>query len=74
MKYRFEIIYCPKYMQRAIELLNKMDIDMQGAGFKHSIEFTSEKNPTLDEVKKHLRMAYEEEECKVLSIEGGTVE
>ena len=74
MKYRFEVIYCPKPMQQAVKLMKALDIDMEGAGLTHTLEFSSSKNLAIDEVKKHLIAAYESDGCQVLRIQGGTVE
>lgn len=72
-KYRFEVIYTPRFMQKAVSFIQELDVDIVGAGFHHVLEFSSSKDLAIDEVKKHLIAAYESDDCKVLRIEGGTV-
>ncbi len=73
-KYRFEVVYCPDYMQRAVKWMNHLDVDMEGTGLQTVIEFSSSKDLAIDEVKKNLISAFESEKCKVMRIEGGKIE
>lgn len=74
MRYRFEVLYCPRFMQQSIKLMRALDVDMEGAGLVHVLEFSSSKSLSIEEVKKHLISAYKSDDCEVLSIQGGVIE
>lgn len=74
MKYRFEITYTPKVMQDVVELMRKMDLDFEGIGLKHVMTFYSKRTLSISEIKQKITQAYESDQCKILDIQGGTVE
>lgn len=60
-------------MQEVVKFMKMLDVDMEGAGLTHVVEFSSSKDLSIDEVKKHLISAYESDDCQVLNIQGGTI-
>lgn len=74
MKYRFEVAYQTKIMQKMNALLQSLDIGEKAFCTVHDIEFSSEKKLEIAAVKVLIALAYESDGCVILRIEGGKVE
>lgn len=74
MKYRFEVFYCPAILQRVCGLMKQLDIGMDGMCLHHILTFSSQKNPSISDIKSVIVHAYEADGCQVLKIEGGSIE
>jgi len=73
MKYKFEVIYCPEPMQKALDLMRAMDLELT-VGLSHTLTFSSSKDLSISEVKAHITAAYEADGCVVLDVKGGVFE
>jgi hypothetical protein len=74
MKYRFRVLYAPKFMQEASSLMKNLDLDFGQAGIETKFEFTTSNPIPISELKKQIAKAFESDESKVLFIEGGSIE
>jgi hypothetical protein len=61
-------------MTEATRLLRTMDLDMNGIGLEHNMDFTSKNKIAISEIKQTIIKAYESDGCIVLHIEGGYIE
>ena len=74
MKYRFKVIYANKYMIEATKLLQKLDLDIDIVGFESFVQFSSNQDLSIEKIKEHLNLAFEQAECKLYQCEGGKIE
>jgi len=73
MKYRFDVIYQPKYFAEASKLMRTMDLDIGEVGIKETVVFEAN-DMDINKIKETLTKAFESGGLGVLHIEGGKVE
>ncbi len=74
MKYKFYVTYSPLEFVRACELMKKLDFDFEGVALMYTLEFSSKKIITIEEIQADIKMSFEQDGTKVWKIEGGSIE
>jgi len=72
-KYKFWITYSPPEFVRACELMKKLDFDFEGVALEYTLEFTTQKEMTIDQIKANVKLVFEQDGAKVWKIHGGDI-
>ncbi len=73
MKYYFTVMFQPKELKKVSELMKKLDLDMGQVGIEEKFTFSCPEDHSIEEVKEKIILCFNQCDCEVLKIEGGSI-